>query len=833
MNFPVNTYRIQFNKKFTFQNLKERIPYLRYLGVDCIYASPIFKAVHGSNHGYDITDPHTINPEIGTHSQLRSLKEELRQNNIKWIQDIVPNHMAFHPSNFWLMDVLEKKKESGYYNFFDINWHHPFYKGKLMAPFLGETLDDAIANDKIKLTLEDEGIHINYYDHNFPASITSYKFILDAANTYKKRVLSIINRDEEIQDNLDRFCENKKLLHEFLEQQNFQLVHWRETNKTINYRRFFTINGLICLKMEDESVFNHYHKFIYSLIKEEIIDGLRIDHIDGLLDPTTYLKRLRTALGKNIPVYVEKILEPDETLPEQWQSSGTTGYDFLSHVNRLLTQSCGIHALKECYNKIFPTKDTLVDIIIRNKLNFLETYMGGELNNLHMMLKEINPEIKIDALALMLAGMPVYRIYPTEKGLTEYDKNILKVAAGNAQQFKPDTDIENLLLFLCNGEGEQWLFFMQRFQQLSGPLAAKGIEDTTFYQYNLLISHNEVGDNPDLENYSKKSFTKYINLKKRPHPHALNATSTHDTKRGEDARMRINVLSEIPGKWDELVKKLNIQTSKYKINQKPDVNDEYFLYQTLIGSLPAGLIIEPDYSDRLKEYMIKVVRESKVNSNWNSPNEDYEKHLSSFVYSILRDEMFLEELKDFQHQVTLYGALKSISQTVLKFTLPGLSDTYQGSELWNFSFVDPDNRLPVDYDLRNSLLNKIKDATINDIESLFKNNPNTAEVKLFFTHRLMQARMKNKDLFLDGDFEEIIDDPKNETIYSFKRRLDNKEIVVVCGINCMNSFKDKKIKVKSQGKYQNLFSRETIEINDDLYLSNLFSEIPVAVLIKV
>ncbi|MGI8893720.1 MAG: malto-oligosyltrehalose synthase, partial [Bacteroidia bacterium] len=584
MNLPLNTYRIQFNKDFTFKDLREIIPYLANLGIDCIYASPVFKAVPGSNHGYDITDPHHINPEIGGYSELINLKNELSKKNIKWIQDIVPNHMAYHPENFWLMDVLEKKKESEYYNFFDINWHHPYYKNKLMAPILAEPLEDAISSNKIKLKLTDEGINICYYDHIFPASINSYKFILEAANYLKRKVLSIINRDDEIQENLNRFSQNIKLLKEFLELQNFQLVHWQETDQTINYRRFFTINGLICLKMEEEHVFNHYHKFIFRQIRDGIFDGLRIDHIDGLLDPTNYLTRLRKAIGKGTPVFVEKILEPQETLSCNWQVQGTTGYDFLAHVNRLLTDNSKAGQLQKVYFNFTNANDEYENIVFENKLNFLKKYMGGELNNLYYLQKEIMPEADKETLAIMLAAMPVYRLYPTQKGITEPDKNILDQSAKKAKQYAGNEKVDRISNLLKNGDGDQWLYFMQRFMQLSGPLAAKGIEDTTFYQYNSLISHNEVGNNPEFYDYSPETFTDYLKERNKNFKNTINATSTHDTKRGEDARMRINVISEQPEMWEKHVNNFKDLNKKFKNNSIPDDNDEYFLYQTIIGS---------------------------------------------------------------------------------------------------------------------------------------------------------------------------------------------------------------------------------------------------------
>jgi (1->4)-alpha-D-glucan 1-alpha-D-glucosylmutase len=843
MNIPLNTYRIQFNEKFTFKDLQNIIPYLVKTGIDCIYASPVFKAVPGSSNGYDITDPHQINPEVGTYSELTQIKEELNRHNIKWIQDIVPNHMAFHPDNFWLMDVLEKKRESEYYNFFDIYWHHPYYKNKLMAPFLGEPLDEAIDSNKINLKLTDEGINICYYDYRFPAAITSYKYILEAANYLKRKVLSIINRDEEIQENLDRFSQNKNLLREFLDLQNFQLVYWQEADQTINYRRFFTINGLISLKMEEEYVFNYYHKFIFRLIKDEIIDGLRIDHIDGLSDPINYLTRLRKAIGKDVPVIVEKILESYEELPANRQVQGTTGYDFLTNVNRLLTDNSQIEKLKNIYHTFIKSGDEYENIAFENKLNFLKSHMGGELHNLHLLLKEILPDANKEALASLLAAMPVYRLYPSQKGLTAYELSIIDKAAEQAKKYAGSAYVDDTIKLMKDADGDQWLYFMQRFQQLSGPLAAKGIEDTTFYQYNVLISHNEVGDNPVEDDYSMDSFSEFILTRNKFFQHPVNTTSTHDTKRGEDARMRINVISEQPELWQRNVFKYKELNRNLKVNSVPDDNDEYFLYQSIIGSLPASDNIDTSYINRLKNYMVKVVREGKINSDWTKPNEAYENNLKNFIDGIFLNKDFLNTLNDFHKISSFYGSLNSLSQLVIKCTVPGIADVYQGSELWNFSFVDPDNRLSVDYNLRNELTDKIINYTYDELLNLFIKDFNSSIVKLFFTTKLLQLRLEYRDLFLSGDYKPLETyGNKSNNLYAIKRSFEEQEAIIVCGRILTSVYPDfilnKKywqetfVNTNSTGNYLSIFHGNEVQIKSELAIDEIFRHFPISVLIK-
>ncbi|TWR26001.1 malto-oligosyltrehalose synthase [Mucilaginibacter achroorhodeus] len=676
---PIATYRIQFHKDFTFKNLEAIIPYLSDLGIKTLYASPIFNAVPGSNHGYDGTDPLSINPEIGTLEELREISFKLKEAGISWLQDIVPNHMAFHHNNKWLMDVLKNGPQSKYKDYFDQGLADgAFFKGPIMVPFLGDDLQNVIDNGDLSVVYENEEFFLAYADQRWPLN--------DAATTgLQKADLASINK-------------NKILLVELASQQYYRLCSWKETDNRINFRRFFTVNSLICLNIQKQEVFDHFHQFIVQLINEGVIQGLRIDHIDGLYDPEQYTERLRQLVGDDVYIVAEKILEQSEKLP-QWPIQGTSGYDFLAQVNNLFTDKKAEKAFNKHYQKLIGDSIAVENQILDKKRLILTTYMNGELDNLINYYFELGlgdrsnfANVK-NSIADLLIDLPVYRFYGNKWPLNDDEQDKLaSVLKDQISLFESDIN-ENLLVFY------------QRCMQFSGPLMAKGVEDTLMYTYNRFIAHNEVGDAPDAFGVTADQFHQLMQARQQQWPLALNGTSTHDTKRGEDARARLNVLSHLGDEWFDKVNKWREINAGLRQGDAPDTNDEYFIYQTLIGTYAGGTEDLQTYKKRLSAYLEKVLREAKVHSNWASPNEDYEKATKAFALNLLDDtKPFWKSFEAFYKKVAQYGAINSYAQVALKLTCPGVPDIYQGCELWDLSMVDPDNRRPVDYELRQNLL---------------------------------------------------------------------------------------------------------------------------------
>jgi (1->4)-alpha-D-glucan 1-alpha-D-glucosylmutase len=819
MNIPSSTYRLQVNSTFRFADLERIIPYLEKLGITTIYSAPIFKARPGSVHGYDISDPHVINPEIGSEEEFRRIVQQLKEKKMTWLQDIVPNHMAFDSSNPWLMDVFEKGKHSFYYDFFDIDWdyHDDVYvldeekglKGKVMAPFLGAEPEELIGKGEIQLSYGERGFYIKYHTLEYPLSLPSYCDVLSYGKRFyeiKKdkhrgpyseylKLLKIANfiRDQFDQNFdaesgkafkgmlyqqyqagselkliidhcLSTINSNPSSLEIILNQQFYKLVHWKTSEKKINYRRFFTINDLICLKIEDKKVFDHYHKYIKELLNKGWIQGLRLDHIDGLNDPSEYVERLRQLTGEETYIVVEKILESEEELQDYWPLQGTSGYEFLSVVNRLFTEDQNQTRFQDLYHDFLGRSLNYNDLIFEKKLFILKEKMGGELNNLLKLLLEISneplPSNLKDALAVFLSSFDVYRVYPSQIPLNDKDLEIVgKTFESAVSRFpslsEPLSFIRNIFI---DEQEEKALTFVKRTQQFTGPLAAKGVEDTAFYIYNRLISHNEVGDSPRLFGTSVKEFHQRMRARFTKVPFSINATATHDTKRGEDARMRINVLSELADEWSSAVftfKDINIKHKKDVNNvASPDSNDEYFIYQALLGGFPVNAHPDQGFIQRLKEYMVKVVREAKVHTDWSQPNEEYENAVVAFIQNILNDNEFLDVFKSLFEKAKNYGIIYSLSQCLLKCTAPGIPDTYQGTELWDFSFVDPDNRRVVDYKLREDYLNQLSEPEVELIHNLVSSKED-GKIKLYTLYQVLNTRRSLQQLFKYGEYKNL------------------------------------------------------------------------------
>jgi (1->4)-alpha-D-glucan 1-alpha-D-glucosylmutase len=834
MRIPVASYRIQFTPSFGFQEANKIFPYLAELGISDIYASPIFKARKGSLHGYDIVDPNRLNSELGTESDFERLIKELKTHGMGWLQDIVPNHMAFDHENQMLVDVLENGQSSQYFDFFDIEWDHPYesIKRRVLAPFLGRFYGESLEEGEIKLRYAKNGFSIGYYSQVLPLRLESYVHLLTyRLHELKKKlgpdhldyikllgilyILKTLSSREEADERYDQIKfikttlwelyhnnedirkfikenirifngkrgspESFNLLNDLLSEQLFRLSFWKVATEEINYRRFFNINELLSLRIEDDEVFNHTHSLIFKLIEEGKVTGLRIDHIDGLYDPTHYLARIRQR-AEDLYVIAEKILDPEEELPTHWAVQGTTGYDFLNYVNGLF---CRREHQRE-FNKMYTNFAGMVvlyeELVSEKKRLILGKHMAGDVDNLAHLMKAISSrdrhgsDITIyglkRALVEVMAQFPVYRTYIGKEIFRETDPSYIEQAIKRAKGSSPGLlnelqFIERFLLldfgdYLSEDEKNQWIHFVMRFQQFTGPLMAKGFEDTTLYVYNRLLSLNEVGGNPNRFGVSIEEFHHFIEKRASLWSHSLNATSTHDTKRGEDVRARLNVLSEMPKEWERNIKawsKINRERKK-KVHGRsiPDRNDEYFLYQTLVGAYPVSDGGHTEFIQRMKEYIVKAVREAKVHTAWLKPDTDYEDAFISFVEEILSPEdrnAFLREFLPFQRKINHFGILNSLSQTLIKITSPGVPDFYQGTELWDLNLVDPDNRRSVDFERRQAFLREIRARENGNILHLIDELLRTKEdgrVKLFLIYRALKTRNEHIEVFRDGAY---------------------------------------------------------------------------------
>jgi malto-oligosyltrehalose synthase len=754
---PISTYRIQFNKEYSLKELEKQIEYLALLGVGTIYASPVFKATPGSVHGYDVVNPLEFNPEITGLQEFGSIIAKLKKHNIGWLQDIVPNHMAFDTHNTWLMDVLEKGVLSEYHKFFDLEEGVPGPEKRLMVPFLGSDIDEAIKNKDIQLGWKNGNFVIKNHDNEYPCSFEGFRDILqndlpdapvlfmdhwqnhnldnsmpsaEFLNTLwessKEELEYLMQWDKASRRFIDNilmtFNCHEHLIRYVLEKQHYELCHWQETEKRINYRRFFTVNSLICLRMEDADVFERYHGLITQMIKEKYFQGLRIDHIDGLNNPNAYLENLRKVVGENTYIVAEKILESAEQLPEFWPIQGNTGYDFLATVNNLLTNTKNYHILRKLYKEVTNLQETPSQLIYKNKKMILTTRMHGEWDNLFSLFnklefidyesEEVSREEVKEAIGEFMLACPVYRLYPREFPLQNGNREIVEEIFENARKRNPALipaldKLSKILLakdFHTAEDANKLEKFFSRLMQFTGPLMAKGVEDTSMYQYNAFITHNEVGDALNARGISADEYHMQMKQRQENWPLTMNTTSTHDTKRGEDVRARLSVISELTGEWEQHVHQWMQLNQKLKTRMdsgllEPSASVEYFIYQTLLGTFPMDGMADESYKERIDEYLVKALREAKHKVSWRDPDETYENTICEFTRKMLDAEHgFLKIFVPFQQKVAWRGIVNSITQLTLKCTSPGVPDIYQGTELWDLTLVDPDNRQSVDYE---------------------------------------------------------------------------------------------------------------------------------------
>ncbi|MEJ7644188.1 MAG: malto-oligosyltrehalose synthase [Chryseolinea sp.] len=827
---PVSTYRFQFNKNFTLSHAEDLIEYLRTLGIKTVYASPIFKATPGSLHGYDVVNPYEVNPEIGDVVQLRKLIRKLKEKGIGWIQDIVPNHMAFHWTNPWLMDVLEKGNVSVYASVFDVSWAGAFFSHRLMVPFLGDPFEKVIQDRSVKIVYWESRLCLHYGDQYYPLNSRTYGNILqegvsmDAIQGFLDQLQEIHHVTEpiqyalrwhelllqfsalmvrpEIRFNIDRlltdFNDDASKLEKVCDDQFYRLCDWRETDSQINYRRFFLVNGLICLNMQSEKVFNRYHETIQALVKDGSFDGIRVDHIDGLFDPKGYLERLRQLCGPDCYIVVEKILEPKELLDPTFPIQGTTGYEFLSYVNNLFTRNSAENKFSSFYRTISDDRKPINEKIRDKKSFILFNFMKGELANLTKFFIEHKlagsntvpaGDVK-NAIAEFLIHVPVYRYYGNRFPLDPVESEQVKNVLDQCASLNPDLknafgSMEAALLGDGSGDDSEWsLQFYQRCMQFTGPLMAKGVEDTLMYTFNRFVGHNEVGDSPEFFGLSVADFHTAMQERQRQWPLSLNATSTHDTKRGEDARMRLNVLPDIAHDWISAVKEWMQVNEAYKVNGAPDRNDEYFIYQTLMGVYDNETL--ESLEQRLNEYFTKALREAKRYSDWARPDEAYESAVMKFVHEILQPgAAFMRTFIPLHRKVEDFGIINSMGQSVLKFMCPGIPDIYQGTTGWDLSLVDPDNRRIVDYRMHQKLLDKVVkyNGDPSKVETMW-NNRSDSSIKLWICFQLLKVRNAYADVFESGEYIPLeVEGRLQSNCIAFARKSKGTWIVVVVPLN--------------------------------------------------
>ncbi|MEA2166505.1 MAG: (1-_4)-alpha-D-glucan 1-alpha-D-glucosylmutase [Thermoanaerobaculia bacterium] len=902
---PRATYRLQFNAGFTFADAAKIVPYLAELGISDVYASPILKARRGSSHGYDVVDADSLNPELGTDDDFNALHNELQRHQLGLLLDIVPNHMAASSENAWWMSVLENGEHSRYLHYFDIDLTAVTSRGqtstKVLLPILGKPYGDALEAQEIQLHFDSDGFYFSYYDKRLPLSPGSYNLILrDCVEALPPETVSVdllelvMNEDAAVnsrflketlwriyeQDAMFRDAiglaigringrrgdaESFNALDALLDAQAYRLAYWRIASEKINYRRFFDVTDLVGVRVENPEVFEARNRRTLELIAEGKVTGLRIDHIDGLYDPIGHMRKLQSRLSDTddrFYIVLEKILEEGEELRPEFPVSGTTGYDFLASLNNLFIDSDGLQQLGRFYRAATGLNETFADVCYQRKRQVIHELFSGEMRSLGKQLgslamadrnaRDFAPVELTAALTEVTACMRIYRTYVRSVDIDPADRKAIQEAIAGARSRSGTALDERLFTFLervllvdpppyVASEREHWLSFVMRWQQFTGRVMAKGVEDTAFYNYNRLISLNEVGGEPgrgaDLDGLAE-FHARNVRIQ-RHWPHTMNVTATHDTKRGEDGRARIHVLSEMAPQWEHQVRRWSKMNAARKKNGIPHPNEELLLYQTLIGIWPLDDSELPAIPERLQQYLEKAAREAKNHTSWIAPDRSYEEALLGFAGAILSDQEFRTDFLRFQKRVAFYGFLNSLSQVVLKATAPGAPDFYQGTELWDFSMVDPDNRRPVDYQARGGILKSLKAAAANGSlspESLLRRWQDGI-VKLFVTWKVLEAREKHAARFRDGTYEPV---EAGKNVVAFIRRDENDAVLVAVPRLISSLAKSGALPlgdawgdatIAASGSWRNVFTGETHR-GGEITLSRLFATFPVAVLEK-
>jgi (1->4)-alpha-D-glucan 1-alpha-D-glucosylmutase len=940
---PSATYRLQFNKSFTFDEATGLVDYLDELGITDIYASPFLMARPGSVHGYDVTDHSRFNPEIGDEASFTRLSETLQRHRMGLIADVVPNHMCItHPSNVWWWDVLENGPSSPFARYFDIDWHPPKEElvNKVLLPVLGDQYGRVLENQEIQIVYADGQFQVSVYDTPLPLAPRTWTMLLEPAvaklreklgadhehvaemesvvtslshlagptetddakirerqrekEIVKRRLSALLEKSGEARESMDASLveingqrgepRSFDRLERLLESEAYRLSFWRVAMDEINYRRFFDINDLAAIRVEDPEVFCSVHKLIFDLVRQGHIRGLRVDHPDGLFEPEKYFRFLQDAC--KLWTVAEKILTGHEPLRTEWAVDGTTGYGFLNLVNGLFVDRSKEKAFQQLYRRFTGWTTAFDDLVCDSKRLVLQVAMSSELNVLarrldhisehHRWSRDFTLESLRDALREVLAAFPVYRTYvrSDQAEVDAQDRRQVNIAIREAKRRNPaisesvfDFIQSVLLLEHPNGVDDahraERQMFVLRFQQLSSPVMAKGVEDTAFYRYTPLASLNEVGGDPAHFGISVNAFHRRNLIRGELWPNSMSASSTHDTKRGEDVRARINVLSETPGEWYRAIRRwreLN-RAAKTRVadRQAPDANEEYLLYQTLVGTWPFYPMNPEEheaYLRRIDGYMQKALHEAKIHTSWVNPNREYEQAVTKFLERVLEPSpgnTFLQELRQFQAPIARAGMYNSIAQLVLKIASPGVPDFYQGNDLWAFDLVDPDNRRPVNYDARRQMLKSFEEQAGLDRAALvdrLRENPCDGAIKLYLTKEALRFRRDHRDLFAQGSYVALpAEGNRARHVVAFSRASADQTLIALTGrffLKLCNSHRkpigdvwgDTTVALPKKNahlSFRDIFTGETIAVERRengafLPMNKVFSRCPVALL---
>jgi (1->4)-alpha-D-glucan 1-alpha-D-glucosylmutase len=863
---PTSTYRLQLHAGFKLEDALDAVDYLQALGIGDLYLSPVFAARQGSPHGYDVSDPTRVNPELGTGGDFNALCDSVHTRGMGLLLDIVPNHMSSFPTNPWWRDVLENGPASAFESYFDVQWHpgHTTLRGRVLLPVLAKSYAQTLEAGELILRLELNGIAVHYFDRVMPLDPATYPIVLrDALGLLERTVgldaeerwelaavldvlrdlpdrntLDVRDRDRrargvtDTRERLGRALERMprlreaieqaiagfngtpgdpasfERLHLLLEKQAYQLAFWRSAYEELNYRRFFDIADLIGVRIEDPTVFEATHALILRWLKDGKVSGLRVDHVDGLRDPTGYAQLLRKRAADTY-IVVEKILCGDETLPGDWPVQGTTGYEFGAMLNALFVDPVGIPKLGALFSELTGDRAPLRDMVYAKKWFVLSRLFGGEVAALQRDLSEIArrdrhacdiPASRLGAaIKDVSACLPIYRTYTRDATVASRDAGYIEAAVRDAagRGDEPDTAVLSflrrvLLIERPGTEVETWLDFVQRWQQLTGPAMAKGFEDTTLYIYNRLLSANEVGSEPDKPALAPADFHRRIAKRRERWPATLNATTTHDSKRAEDVRARLNVLSELRDEWTAHVLRWHDANAHLRETVRglsvPDANEELLIYQTLVGAWPLVDEEMSGFHDRIRHYVQKAVREARTHSSWLRPNEAYENAILEFVTRLLDKKSgaksFLEDFLTLQRRIAFHGALNALSQLLVKATAPGVPDFYQGTELWTLSLVDPDNRRPVNLDKRRAMLKELhtyaqqteKPRLAHELLESWRDG----RIKMFVTWRALQTRKERAELFEKGSYVPLeVTGAYAENVVAFARENENQWAITI------------------------------------------------------